>query len=655
MITKYYRMMDGSTRAFTGENEAETKAQARAAQARIANGEEAPPWDLGRIASLTGRAAVEGLTEGAGAIGALPADLGYNAFAAGAKGVDWALGTDMAPDFGMPVSGVVARGADALADAAGLAEPVTDNEKLAMAIGKGAIGALPGIGIGGAIQGVKGLTRAGEFLAASPYTQAASGAAGGGMAERTMQVTGDPRTAFLTGLVGGAGTGAGMSVASGSRVLARPLTRGGRDRIVGDALNMSATDPRRAQRNLQNVRQIVPGSAPLAGVASGDVGLINLQRGVERIDPQRRFAQNIEDANNARHRVLRANSMTEAEIDAASQARTAKADIDTDALFDTPQMRQMRVPTSDLMASLHGIKQDRRLYARQPVQEAVAAARRQIVAASKRNKTTGEMEINPGVLYSIRQNLAEAMSGKIRSDDMPNIKLAGRTGGDILDMIDDKIETAAPGFKAYMADLAQSGEARSQGRTAGEVYRAGTSKGPGGVTIDEPFLNLASLRKNFENRRAEMSPQQQAAFEQVLRDLERSSKVNSPSVRSAGSDTMQNLSVNSNMARLFGGRVANSPVGEAVSNFVDRLPIVGSRMGENATNDRMVETMLDPALASRLMRDSDARSTRFANSVVVQPVEGILGATRATTGQSQNWVVEDANGNRYDANGKLVK
>ena len=159
MITKYYKMMDGSTRAFTGNTEAETKAQARAAQARIANGEEAPPWDLGRIASLTGRAAVEGLTEGAGAIGALPADLGYNAFAAGAKGVDWALGTDMAPDFGMPVSGVVARGADALADAAGLAEPVTDNEKLAMAIGKGAIGALPGIGIGGAIPGLANFLR----------------------------------------------------------------------------------------------------------------------------------------------------------------------------------------------------------------------------------------------------------------------------------------------------------------------------------------------------------------------------------------------------------------------------------------------------------------------------------------------------------------
>ena len=52
MITKYYKMMDGSTRAFTGKNEAETKAQARAAQARIANGEEAPPGDLGRIASL---------------------------------------------------------------------------------------------------------------------------------------------------------------------------------------------------------------------------------------------------------------------------------------------------------------------------------------------------------------------------------------------------------------------------------------------------------------------------------------------------------------------------------------------------------------------------------------------------------------------------
>jgi hypothetical protein len=413
---------------------------------------------------------------------------------------------------------------------------------------------------------------------------------------------------------------------------------------------MSATNPQQAIPRLRGAQEIVPGSRPMSGVAARDPGLINLQRGVERMDPQRRFAQNIEEANNARHQELRRVTMTPDQVDQLSVARTQKADLDTAALFDTPQMQAMRIPTAGVMRELHALKQDRRLYARQPVREAVTEARNQIMRLSKVNRQTGEREINPGVLYSVRQNLAQQMSGQIASDAAPNVKLSGRTGSNILDMIDNEIDAAAPGFKAYMADLAQSGEARKQGALGYEAYEAGVSKGPGGVTIDEPFLNLARLRGAYQQRARDLSPAQRQTFDRVLADLERSSLVNSPSVRSAGSDTMQNLSVASAIGRLAGGGVVDTAISEGIQRLISRLPIVGQQGADNATMDLLVDAMLDPRMASALMRRATPGNIEYANSILNQVVQG----GRASA-QSSFSVIEDAKGNRYDINGRLLQ
>jgi hypothetical protein len=642
-------MADGTTVPITATTPQEARLLARQRQAEITAGSGESGWDFGRIAGLAGRAGVEGLVEGAGTLASLPLDALYNAGVATAKGLDYVAGTDTGFQYGMPATGAVSSVGDYMADSMSLPEPITDNEKLAMSIGKGAISAIPGMGVGGVMSAGTGVVKnVGNMLRASPVTQGVSGAVAGGAGEYTMQKTGSGTAATMAALLGGGGAGAGMAGLRGAGTALRFLTRGGRDSIVGDVLNMQANDPRGAAMNMDLTPTYVPGSQPLAGVASRDPGLMSLQRGVERMDTRRTFATAQERAVEARNKMLRDVSMDDTQVDVASKARTAKADIDTDALFDTPQMRQMRVPTNDLMAGLHGIKQDRRLYARQPVQEAVAAARRQIVAASKRNKTTGEMEINPGVLYSIRQNLADAMSGKIRSDDMPNIKLAGRTGGEILDMIDNKIETAAPGFKAYMADLAQSGEARSQGKLGYEAYAKGMSQGAT-TNNGAPFLNLATLRRAYNQRKGELSPAQQDAFERVIADLNREQRVNAPSIRSNGSDTMQNLSVGALLGRALGGNMAQGPVGAALAKPMNWLIGLGD-LGTPATQDRLVEAFANPRIAAALMRKGTPGNVEYAGSILNQAVQG-----GRVAGQNAAFVIEDAKGNRYDINGNLVQ
>ena len=651
MRTYYFQMMDGTTVPIRAASADEARSIARQRQADIAAGRAQGGWDMGRVAGLAGRAGVEGLIEGAGTLASLPADGLYNVGVAASRGLDYLTGTDSGAEFGMPVTNRVSQAADMAADALSLPEPNTDNEKLAMSMGKGAISALPGIGIGSAMRAGSGAIRtAGNLLRAAPVAQAASGAAAGGAAEYTMQQTGNAGLAAAAGLMGGAGTGAAMAAGQGALTALRPLTAGGRDRIVGDVLNMQARNPQRAIQNMRNAPTYIPGSRPLAGVASGDPGLINLQRGVERMDTRRMFAENIEQANQARNDALASVTMNPAQVDALSKARTAKADVDTAAMFDTPQMRAARVPTKSLMGQLHSLRQDRRLYARQPFQEAVREARRMIVSNSKRNRTTGEMEINPGVLYSIRQNLAQGLSGQIKSDAAPNVKLAGKAGDKILSILDDQIEAAAPGFKAYMADLAKSGEARKQGSLGYEAYQAGMSSGPTAIEGGAPFLNLASLRRAYEQRAPELSQAQRQTFEAVIKDLDRSMKTTAPSIRSSGSDTMQNLSVASFLGRALGGGLAEGPVGAVFAKPLNWLIGLGD-LGSPATQERLVEAFADPRIAAALMRKATPGNVEFAGSLLNKALQGGRAAGQATA----TWAVEDAQGNRYDANGNLVQ
>lgn len=653
MPTYYFKLADGTTVPIKATTPEEARAKAHQRQQEVMAGSGESGWDLGRVAGLAGRAGVEGLIEGAGTLASLPIDALYNAGIATTKGLDYITGLNGGFEFGMPATNAVGNAGDFVADSLELPEPVTDNEKLAMAIGKGAISAIPGMGMGGLMSTGTGAVRSiGNALRAAPVTQVASGAAAGGAGEYTMQKTGNPGLAAIASLAGGGMTAGGLAAGQGSLTALRPLTAGGRDRIIGDILNMQAHDPQQAMRNMRNAPTYVPGSRPLAGVASNDPGLINLQRGAERMDTRRVFSINTEAANEARNRALRDVTMDEAQVEAASKARTAKADIDTAALFDTPQMKSARVPVNDLMAELHGMKQDRRLYARQPVKEAIADARNQIVRWAKRNKTTGQLEINPGVLYSIRQNIAQGLSGAIKSDAAPNLKLAGSAGDSILDIIDKKLDAVAPGFDAYMKDLAKSGEARKQGKLGYEAYTSGQSSGATAVNGGAPFLNLASLRRAYQQRRAQLSPVQRKAFENVIKDLDREQKVNAQSIRSSGSDTMQNLSVAALLGRAFGGQIGQGPLGAALAKPMNWLIGLGD-LGTPATQERLVEAFANPKIAAALMRKATPGNIEFAGSILNQAGQGARVAGQNAA--AQNWVVEDSNGNRYDANGNLVQ
>ena len=205
-----------------------------------------------------------------------------------------------------------------------------------------------------------------------------------------------------------------------------------------------------------------------------------------------------------------------------------------------------------------------------------------------------------------------------------------------------------------MADLAQSGEARKQGSLGYEAYQAGMSSGPTAVNGGAPFLNLSSLRRAYEQRKRDLSANQRAAFEAVITDLDRSMKTTAPSIRSSGSDTMQNLSVAALMGRAFGGQIGQGPIGTALAKPLNWFIGLGD-LGTPAAQDRLVEALADPAIAAAMMRKATPGNVEYAGSLLNKVVQGTRTTGQTTAAANQNWVVEDANGNRYDANGRLVQ
>jgi hypothetical protein len=76
-------------------------------------------------------------------------------------------------------------------------------------------------------------------------------------------------------------------------------------------------------------------------------------------------------------------------------------------------------------------------------------------------------------------------------------------------------------------------------------------------------------------------------------------------------------------------------------------------LGTPATQDRLVEAFASPRVAAALMRRATPGNVEYAGSILNQAVQG--GRVAGQNAAAQNWVIEDAKGNRYDANGKLVQ
>ena len=129
--------------------------------------------------------------------------------------------------------------------------------------------------------------------AAKGFTVGAAGGAGGVAAEEAVPEPWKPLAGMAGGIAGGVAGALGAevpsAVAAGARTARRyvdPLTQGGRERLAGETLASSATNPQAVRARLdEGVEEIIPGSRPTTFQATGDMGLGGLEREAATRDP----------------------------------------------------------------------------------------------------------------------------------------------------------------------------------------------------------------------------------------------------------------------------------------------------------------------------------------------------------------------------------
>lgn len=579
----------------------------------------APPVDVGRQVALGGRAVGEGvlgtLLSGAESFGKIATgggvwdqvirqQTGLTPMQIEIANFNKRFGTNLPPasSFTELLSNLITK--------AGAPTPDTPGEQLGSAAIRGASGALT---LGGGST-VPNLIRAGL-----------SGASGGTSSEFARQQGASPMGQFIAGLAGGFAPAAveelgrlGVRTAGN---LVSPLTRSGQERIAGNVLANQATDPQAAAANLDTAQPIVPGSPRNAGEASQDLGLLSLEKGLRSRNPAD-FGQRISEQNAARQAELTSVAGTPADLAAAKSARdvaTAPMREQAFASAGTANPQPIHDTIDSILASPVG--------QRETVSKTLEWARNLI----------GD-QTDPAALYEIRKDLQLAQMGKLQpsSANAPAAStLATARGqlGQVISAVDDQIEQAAPGFKAYLQRYRDLSQPIDQMKVIQEIQRRAQLTSAD-VTTGQNFIGNANFSRALDaaiqKSGAKLTPDQIDRLNAIRTDLQYGQAINSPLVKAPGSDTFQNLSI----AQAIGmGGTTLGPVARVITKPLHWLyKLSGS---DENVNDILVKAMLDPKLSADMLKRATPTSVgAFSARLRAATVGAVTGANSAQSGSS---------------------
>jgi hypothetical protein len=547
--------------------------------------------------------ALTGRNVGEGVVGALaaPNDLGVITRNWMRKGIN-KLGGDfeMEPTYMQGFS-------QAMTDL-GAPVPETKGEEFAAAGIKGVTGALTGGG---------GLGQIGTLGAGA--RMATAGATGGLASEGAKQAGLGPGWQFAAGLAGGMLPAAGeelvrLAGTTASNVV-RPMTKAGQQEIGARILREQADDPAAAAAKLDAAAPIVPGSPRTSGEASGDIGILRLEKGVRGKEPAP-FGQRLSEQNAARQAELTALGGAPKDIAAAAAARDATTGpMRTAALGPAGQKV---APADQVHAKIDSIL-------------ASPVGKRETVSSSLgwAKKLIGD-ETDPVALYEIRKDLQLAQRGKLQpsSATAPNastLALARGELGDVVKSLDDAIESVAPGFKAYLQRHSDMSKPIDQMKVIQEIQRRAQLTSAD-ITTGQNFMGNApfarALDAAVQKNGAKLTQDQVQRLEAIRTDLQYGQAINSPLIKAAGSDTFQNLSI----AQVIGAAPTNvHPALRVLAKPLDWMYRIGGT--DEAVNAILVDAMLDPKLAAAMLRQATPKSVQsFSEALRIRTLQSGVGA-----------------------------
>jgi hypothetical protein len=438
-----------------------------------------------------------------------------------------------------------------------------------------------------------------KFLTENLGTQAAAGAAGALASGAARESDIGPMGQMIAGTVGAMGgglpTAVGPAMARGAKEVVRPFTEAGREVITGNVLRNLASDAAKAIESGQAYTPKVPGYTPTTAQATRDIGLASAETAIRGLDTTGKFGRQIGEANQARMAILDRLAKDENVLQSAIEKRNqvtapmredafSKAVVDPET-FQSAVTLTVNKTIDDILASPAG--------KRSTVQSVMDDAKTDIARAS-----------TPQELYEIRKDLRAASQGLLDKSAKggPNsgaYKVAKGELEQVIRSVDDAIESAAPGYKDYLKKYSQSSKGIERLEAAQQFRGKVLSTTPDPSSVGDFLISQPSFTKAIRaaEKDTKLSKTQLAVLKKVSEDLD--SGVLARGVKVPGSDTFKNMST----ANVIGGIIGKQMFGDVPPAFSKMMaPMNWLYNGtDDAIRELIVDAMLDPKLASRLM------------------------------------------------------
>lgn len=429
-----------------------------------------------------------------------------------------------------------------------------------------------------------------------------AGAAGGTLRESGASPGAQMGGAMLAGMVapGGPKLPFTQRALAAPATVVQPFTQAGREVIVGNVLNRLATNPEAAQARLAGAAPLVPGVRPTTAGTAFDPGLAASETAIRALDQSGAFPSRISQNQQALLDAYRRLSGKPGSIPYAEAKRAGIAGPMREQAFEN------RAPvTADAIEAQIQATMSDPMKQRGVVLDAMQEVRRLINARKAPDGT-----LDPAALYSVRKDIADMMSGRLQGEKA-NLRLARGELADLLPVIDNTIDSGAPGFKAYMEKYAKMSGPIDQMRLLQDIERKVTTGQPNLMT-QEPVLAAGALRRQLANRAdeigAELSAPAQRRLDNIIAEINRGMAATAPGVKVPGSDTFKNMSMGNLIGKIFSESMATNTTLRTMTRPLDFL----YKLPDDKIQQLLVEAMLDPQTASVLMSK--------ANMMKVEPL-----------------------------------
>lgn len=371
--------------------------------------------------------------------------------------------------------------------------------------------------------------------------------------------------------------------------IVRPGTQAGREAIAGGVLRQLSREPESAIKAMEGYQAPIGGYTPTAAQASRDFGLISAETPIRALDTTGKFATQIGEANQARLAILDRLAKDKAAVESAlvkrdevtsplREAAFAKSTVSPET-FQSAVALNVNKTIDDILASDAG--------ARGTVKKTMNWAKEQLADGT-----------TPQRMYEVRKDLRSAAQGLLDKEGS-QYSLAKGQLEQVIRAVDDTIDSAAPGYKDYLKKYAQSSKGIERLEAAQEFKGKVLTTTPDPSRVGDYMISQPAFTRAIRaaEKDTNLSKTQLAVLTKVAEDLDagvlqRAGKV-------PGSDTFKNLST-ANVIGAFIGKQMFGEVPAAVNKVAAPLNWL-----YNGTDDQirelLVDAMLDPKLASRLM------------------------------------------------------